>query len=71
MMTRTSTIPNDVMQACPRCGGIITEEGDQGIRDWEDRWEVQATRYRCNSGHLIFVVDAERIDDAEDGTANA
>ncbi len=51
--------------SCPTCDEPLVFVGSAGIVDPDDRWDVEATRYRCEGGHMVFVADAERIDAGE------
>ena len=50
---------------CPHDGSTLAEIGSAGIVDPDDRWDTEAVRFRCLKGHMIFVAEAARIDEAE------
>lgn len=54
---------------CPTCSDVLQEIGDAGIADYDGRWEAQTTRYRCGKGHMVFVTDADGVDDGESDAA--
>lgn len=56
--------------ACPKCGAAMNFLGSAGIVDPEDRWDAETERYRCVNGHMVFVADAARIDEAEKEAAD-
>jgi len=58
-------MPKKNKPVCPMDGTPLEEIGSIGIQDVEARWDAQAERLRCPKGHMIFVCDAERIDEAE------
>ena len=55
----------EVKPLCPKCQGELDAENPHSICDVAGNWDIDADRWICQNGHIVFVGDAEVVQDAE------